>query len=587
VDALKRLSSDQSEAFMGSALDAALGGAAFDALYNALRAAEGEAAVLAVVDRHLSTAGNGGAMTRQLFNAVGITGAVPGVMTSSASDIQKALDAIDGLTADGGALTSGPVHQVLIALVLAVAPAFADELGGEFDAAFAEAQEALAQVKESLKVVRSRLAEIQSAMDANGVFTTELKDLAQARKQEVSAAVNAASGRIGTRVSQALARAGGVDDLTKEEWKQILLRELKDAVVTSTGFSTGVQNTMRQHVSMAESAWRQTLDDLFAELNGMLAKVIVRSIPGVDSSTLRVLEGVMVAGRIDGYAQMRGDSLAELRLNAEATISVPQPMEFNGYYLVRDLRVTGPGGNGNGPQDYVLVEVGAERVPLNWSGAGGDLNATIRLKLAYNAGSVIGFGGSFDMQGKMEMDGLSINKLTGAFMAALPGGGAHGVDTYVSAAADISLGDLGMAGGMFIGRTRSMEPIAMWDPFVADFLGQPNPTFTGAYQYAEGRMPLLSYGCAFNVSAGLGAGLFAFLEGPTIGGRIHAEVKGEALCTLTVKGEVDLLGAASPDGIRFRGKGKLKGKAGWCPCCVKFRKTVTFSYHNQEWSADY
>jgi hypothetical protein len=100
-------------------------------------------------------------------------------------------------------------------------------------------------------------------------------------------------------------------------------------------------------------------------------------------------------------------------------------------------------------------------------------------------------------------------------------------------------------------------------------------------------MPLLSYGCAFNVSAGLGAGLFAFLEGPTIGGRIHAEVKGEALCTLTVKGEVDLLGAASPDGIRFRGKGKLKGKAGWCPCCVKFRKTVTFSYHNQEWSADY
>ena len=127
----------------------------------------------------------------------------------------------------------------------------------------------------------------------------------------------------------------------------------------------------------------------------------------------------------------------------------------------------------------------------------------------------------------------------------------------------------------------------MWDSLVADFLGS-NRKFTGVYAYGEGRMPLVDYGCTFNVVAGVGLGAFFFTEGPEVGGRAHLEVKGEALCALSIKGDIDLVGSASADhGLRMKGTGKLKGKVGWCPCCVKFRKKVTINYANGEYSADY
>jgi hypothetical protein len=41
------------------------------------------------------------------------------------------------------------------------------------------------------------------------------------------------------------------------------------------------------------------------------------------------------------------------------------------------------------------------------------------------------------------------------------------------------------------------------------------------------------------------------------------------------------------DDMRMKGKGKISGRAGSCPFCVKFSKTVTVTYDNGEWDADY
>jgi hypothetical protein len=78
-----------------------------------------------------------------------------------------------------------------------------------------------------------------------------------------------------------------------------------------------------------------------------------------------------------------------------------------------------------------------------------------------------------------------------------------------------------------------------------------------------------------------------FAEGPTFGGRMRMGASGEALCVFSIKGTIDLTGAANPDGVKMQGKGKLKGKIGKCPFCKKFGKTVKVTYENGDWDASW
>jgi hypothetical protein len=85
-----------------------------------------------------------------------------------------------------------------------------------------------------------------------------------------------------------------------------------------------------------------------------------------------------------------------------------------------------------------------------------------------------------------------------------------------------------------------------------------------------------------DVTVGAGAGVFVFVEGPTFGGKLVGEVTGEALCLVSIGGRMSLVGvkeglsATSP--MRFSGTGKVKGKVGCCPFCVKFNKSVNVKF---------
>jgi hypothetical protein len=148
-----------------------------------------------------------------------------------------------------------------------------------------------------------------------------------------------------------------------------------------------------------------------------------------------------------------------------------------------------------------------------------------------------------------------------------------------------------ISGGIFFGRTCTLDPIKLIDPDVAAVLG--NPPFTGAYLYGEAWIPIseavlgIPASCLFNISAGVGAGAFFFLEGPTYGGIMKAGVLGEALCIVTIKGEIKMIGVKNGDNLRFNGKGRLSGKVGPCPFCIKFGKTVGITYENGDWDVDF
>lgn len=157
------------------------------------------------------------------------------------------------------------------------------------------------------------------------------------------------------------------------------------------------------------------------------------------------------------------------------------------------------------------------------------------------------------------------------------------LENYLSASLRCSFTSYEVEGGAFFGKACSLDPFS-WDPDVQSILG--DPPFTGVYVYGEGWMPIVDFGCLFRIKAGVGAGVFAFVDGP-VGGKIFIGADGEALCVVGVSGDVTLVGLKDGDDLRMKGKGRISGRVGSCPFCVKFGKTVTISYENGSWDADY
>ncbi|MFZ4768106.1 MAG: hypothetical protein ACOYMN_24425, partial [Roseimicrobium sp.] len=399
------------------------------------------------------------------------------------------------------------------------------------------------------------------------------------------------------------------------EWVALMQRELVQAVLRTDLFVKSMRDMLRNRLLVIDSALREGFDQWLAALNDTLREAISRSLAQLDQKLTSFARfDLFRGGQFDGYAHLNGDSLTELRINAALGLSVPDNMEFKGYLLVKDLLATGPRGCfGSSVSSAYLIEVGALDVPLEFGSF--DVHADLAAKVAFigvNQGTPLprAFSGSFETRGKMEFQSFGVKDLKAALMFTLPFGGVEG-ENYVSGFADIDMGGDGMAGGAFFGRACSNEPIKLWDPLVADILG--NRKFLGMYVYGEGRIPVLNFGCALKVSAGAGAGMFIFKDGPEVGGRYHLELKGEALCSVSVKGEVDLVGRTTvpldtlerlangeinvgatvddllraANGIRASGRVILKGKAGWCPCCVRVRKGVTITYKNRQFDADY
>jgi hypothetical protein len=481
---------------------------------------------------------------------------------------------------DGGLLdNAGAAPQLISALLHSVlgAPQIGTQ---EIQNLWQKAQPTLTNLKHGCTEMSAQIAAARAKLAVGQMIRQELAARMAPLEAQINDAIENARVAVSAELSLTLTQGHGYNDRTAAEWRALLRRELIKALNEVTAMKRVVQQLARNHLSATESKARELVDAYFQALNQTLREAVAASLPQVDQRLNSYLGDRIGAGQFDGYAHINGDSLRELRVNAALEFRVPDPMRLNGYLLIKDMQADGPKGCYGGANSAYLVELGAEDVALRYKQF--DLRADLAAKFAFIDGQPRGFGGRFETKGRMDFETFQINALIATTMVTASDG-----DNYVSGFADIKVQDAGMAGGVFLGRACSVEPIEMWDPFAADFLGG-GRIFTGVYAYGEGRMPIVNYGCAFKIAAGVGLGAFFFKEGPEIGGRAHLEVKGEALCTVSVKGDVDLIGSVSGDrGLRMSGRGRIRGKVGWCPCCVKFRKTVSISYSNGSYSADY
>lgn len=229
---------------------------------------------------------------------------------------------------------------------------------------------------------------------------------------------------------------------------------------------------------------------------------------------------------------------------------------------------------------------GALDVPLDWISP--DMRADVELWFSMQTAPSVcprGIGGGINMTGgELNFQSLKITRF-----ATCVGVGTS--ECFFAGTVSLEVSSYQASGGLFFGKTCSIEPLMIVDPDVASVLG--TSPFTGAYVYGEVWIPIseallgIPASCMFRISAGVGAGAFYFVEGPTFGGKMLLGLSGEALCLVSISGDVSLIGVMSGGSLRFNGRCTLKGKAGYCPFCVKFKESARITYQDGSWDVDF
>ncbi|MDF7798487.1 hypothetical protein P4C99_03385 [Pontiellaceae bacterium B1224] len=457
----------------------------------------------------------------------------------------------------------------------------ANELAGEL---VPELNETLEELKPALDTAREYLTEIRSVIEeartqlADGEsFARELQNALD--PAQLQAAMDAAVSDLTQQFDDLQAAGDLLEEYTAEEIKTMIRQSIEDQFYASLA-CCNIQQIIRSRLYDVQASVQTAIDGVFQQVNTAIKGVIGEYLTAIDeeiNGMLGDLSDLVGAGQIDGYAHIKHDSLTELRLDGAFQWKVPEEMEFEAYMIIRQLNADGSSSCGLPGDNATEVILGTDDVGLSWVGS--DLRAKINTKFAFATGPFkpIGLAGAFEMtEGTVNFEAFKITELYAA--AAF---GAR--ENYLSAALRCEMTSFEVEGGVFFGRTCSLDPFA-WDPDVQGILG--DPPFTGVYVYGEGWMPIVDYGCLFRIKAGVGAGMFAFLEGP-IGGKVFLGAEGEALCVVGVRGEVTLVGLKNGDLMRMKGKGKISGKVGPCPFCVKFSASAEITYENGAWDADY
>ncbi|MCW1886810.1 hypothetical protein OKA04_18870 [Luteolibacter flavescens] len=474
------------------------------------------------------------------------------------------------------------------------------ELNGELNELLHEFDPTLDRVTEALLEARGYLVTLRSKLQVGQELITNFQQIVAGASAEITAIINGIRATTYDFIDRmaagatylpntVLGTAGNLlHEFDKEEFMAMIRAELRDRLL-GAGFIQQIQYTLRQYISELDLAMKSAIDSAFAEVNRMCKELIKEALGPIDDAINGLIGDVnafLGAGSIDGYAHIQGDTLRKLRLDAEVQFKIPEEMKLHAFFEMNCYDSRSDGGGCVGPGEMqVEVKIGALDVPLDWVSP--DVRADLEVRFTMQTAPVIkpiGVGGSLAMtSGEINFQSIKITEF-----AASVGVGIQ--ECYLAATARVEISSYEAAGGIFFGRTCTLAPLLLVDPDVGDLLG--TPPFTGAYVYGEVWIPIsevvlgIPASCFFRISAGVGAGAFYFVEGPTFGGKMLLGVSGEALCVVSIKGQVKMTGVMNGGSLRFRGKGTLSGKAGWCPFCVEFSESATVTYQDGSWSVD-
>lgn len=433
---------------------------------------------------------------------------------------------------------------------------------------------ALNAIRARLVQIRARLVEIRNLFNPNQMFAKVITERFNALTDDWYDS-NPAVQTLGKLLAEDLkehlrTRYGGSPEAfaveaNRAETSRFLVRRIRDRLAAGA-IASHLQTLFRQQLQDLQQIIDQSVGSVFANFKHIIRDLVAEVTGSLDNTISNFtdeLNGLVGAAGVQGSAVIRGDTLSHLRLDATLSLTLDEPVEFKGYIEINQLQAN------SGYGDAREIRIGGDDVPIEIMDSTAKFDVEARVVLDAGDNSILGLGGKFEMvEGRLAFEGFAITQMGAAVMF---GSG----ENYLAAKLGMEFESFSIAGGLFVGHAESLEPLILVDPDVAAVIS--SSSITGIYVYGEAYMPIVDLGCFFKVSAGLGLGAFYFTENTTYGGKIKAKVDGEALCVVSVSGEVVLVGAKS-DIMRFAGRGKISGKVGWCPFCVKFSKQIEFTY---------
>jgi hypothetical protein len=543
-------------------------------------------------------------------NAADLTQDMIDDLVAKLTTIESAIDAVTtGLNTDGdpeidsyGLLAkyvpsggSEAQREVFIGLASALIDTLgtaisSSEVGDKIHEVLAEIDPQLDAAQEVLLQIKDAIGEVKAALATGGELATELETICNNATAQIQAASDAAGDYAEDLVLAMTVEDQPDIDAIIAEWKAQIAQKITDEIFESQ-FVADIQEAIKERVYDLQGAFNQAVDTAFAALNSLIRQAMSEALAGIDEAIndnfLGDVQAYLGSGSLTGYAHINGDSLDELRIDANFKMELPDAMELAAYLQIKELDSDGAENasccGGASGANVTEVTIGALDVALGTSGLSGEaVRADLGVKFALDSsGAPIGLGGSFEMtSGQISFETFTITELGASVMFGA-------TENYLAAKIGVEFGEYQMAGGVFFGHACNIDPLLMVDPQVASVLTM--DSFTGVYCYGEATFPVYGTGtCLFNISAKAGAGVFYFTEGPTYGGRLTMGVYGEALCAVEIGGEVSLVGLKSGDEYAFAGSGRLYGKVGVCRFCLEADLRAQFEYTDQGgWEVDY
>ena len=501
----------------------------------------------------------------------------------------------------------GPELQAVIAPLLAEGTS---ALNQELNELLTNLDPTLDQIRVVLLQVRAVVVEIRSQVAAVAGVAQKIEEIIQDAETGglLADIINPVGQKAWARFVQ-LEAALGIDtlvatsndindlvgSLTVDEFIQLLKDELKAGIMGSD-IVQEMQFMLRQTLYDVQDRITSAVQSVLDQLSGVLKEVVAQTVGALEEQINPLIGQVskyMGSGEITGYAEINGDSLRKLRLDAKMQFELPEEMSLHVYleilsYSSEDNFVES--GCIEAGEKAVEVRIGAQDVAIQWV-SDIRINLEVKMTLKDRVGDAFDFpipngvGGKFEMtDGVLDFQSFKVIEF-GATIAV-------GIDeTYIGAKARATFSSYEVAAAIFFGRTCTLEPLLFVDPDIGDVVTG-GTTFTGAYVYGEVWLPIselvlgIPASCLFRIDAGVGAGAFYFLEGPTFGGKMFLGVSGEALCLVSIRGDVKMILASQARDVRGAGTGKFSAKVGWCPFCIKFNKSVKIKYDNGSWAID-
>jgi len=527
-------------------------------------------------------------------------GAEPGLLMQNSGEFEIISNLVRLLLRE---LTPPEVAAILAPLI----DAASSELNAELNILLEEIKPALLQIIETLNQVREFLVTIHDQIQnvqgivakfndvialavGSGELDSILAGIFACAQDQVTDLANSHGINAGDDLDDFLSV---FDDLSEPAFVAAVKSELKDLIVQSD-IVEQIQFLVRQEINDIQLLFESTIQSTLDQLTNIVKEVISASVGELTSGVTDVLGEVsnfMGSGEISGYAEFNGDSLRKLRMDGVFTFNMPDEMQLHVY-----LEVLAYNSEDNFVENACLkagekaveVRIGAIDVDLDWISDGLRASLEVKMSLKDKGAGMLpnGVGGSFEITGG-EIDFTTV-KIT-CFKVTM----AIGFDeAYLGAKACGIMNSYEVTLGIFFGRTCTLDPLYFVDPDVAELI-EPGTTFTGVYVYAEVWLPIseivlgIPASCLFRVSAGIGFGVGFFVEGPTFVTKMLAGVSGEALCIVSFKALIKLVGIIQAGKPKLSGAGSVDVCIGPCPFCLCFGATIKLKYNDGSWAVDY